>query len=96
LKRTREDVVVFNQFEEFGNYLWHHEVTGSAMEEVLAEIMKPEDKYFGVSLTSGSAGTLGSGDYLKKIFPQSKIAFARLNNARPSFTTGSAITGSKA
>lgn len=74
LKRTREDVVVFNQFEEFGNYLWHHEVTGSAMEEVLAEIMKPEDKYFGVSLTSGSAGTLGSGDYLKKIFPQSKIA----------------------
>src|SRR5690606_1526414 len=61
-------------FEEFGNYLWHHEVTGSAMEEVLAEIMKPEDKYFGVSLTSGSAGTLGSGDYLKKIFPQSKIA----------------------
>ena len=38
LKRTREDVVVFNQFEEFGNYLWHHEVTGSAMAEVLAEI----------------------------------------------------------
>jgi len=28
------------------------------MEEVLAEIMKPEDKYFGVSLTSGSAGRL--------------------------------------
>ena len=27
--------MIFNQFEEFGNYLWHYEVTGHAMEEVL-------------------------------------------------------------
>jgi len=37
--------------------------------KVLAEIMKPEDKYFGVSLTSGSAGTLGSGGLSKENFP---------------------------
>jgi hypothetical protein len=24
LKRTRENLFIFNQFEEFGNYLWHH------------------------------------------------------------------------
>ncbi|RMG63480.1 MAG: pyridoxal-phosphate dependent enzyme, partial [Calditrichaeota bacterium] len=24
LRRTRNDVVIFNQFEEFGNYLWHY------------------------------------------------------------------------
>jgi hypothetical protein len=29
--------MIFNQFEEFGNYLWHYDVTGHAMEEVLKE-----------------------------------------------------------
>ena len=29
LSRTRgDDIVIFNQFEEPGNYLWHYEVTG--------------------------------------------------------------------
>jgi cysteine synthase len=32
------DLMIFNQFDEFGNYLWHYEVTGHAMEEVLQEI----------------------------------------------------------
>ncbi|MCX7959934.1 MAG: pyridoxal-5-phosphate-dependent protein subunit beta, partial [Deltaproteobacteria bacterium] len=35
LKRTREDVVILNQFGELGNYLWHYEVTGSAMREII-------------------------------------------------------------
>ncbi|MCG2783235.1 MAG: hypothetical protein L6243_06570, partial [Candidatus Altiarchaeales archaeon] len=34
------------------------------------------DCYSGVVLTSGSAGTLGSGDFLKEMFPTSKIAVA--------------------
>ena len=74
LRRTRDDVVVFNQFEEFGNYLWHHEVTGSALEEAFSLVAKPGDRFFGVAFTSGSAGTLAAGDYMKKIFPASKIA----------------------
>lgn len=73
LRRSGEDLVIFNQFEEFGNYLWHYEVTGSAMEEVLAKVMGPGDSYRGVALTTGSAGTIASGDYLKKVFPDSKI-----------------------
>lgn len=74
LKKNRDNVVVFNQFEEFGNYLWHYEVTGHAMKEVLNQIMEAKDNYAGLVLTTGSAGTIGCGDYLKKIFPTSKIA----------------------
>jgi cysteine synthase len=74
LRRTREDVVVFNQFDEFGNHLWHYEVTGKAMERVLERALGPGDVYRGVVLTTGSAGTAGCGDYLKELFPGSKIA----------------------
>jgi cysteine synthase len=74
LRNSGEDLVIFNQFEEFGNYLWHYEVTGSAMMDVLQEVMGPDDTYRGVALTTGSAGTIASGDYLKEQFPTSKIA----------------------
>ncbi|HKK83645.1 MAG TPA: pyridoxal-5-phosphate-dependent protein subunit beta, partial [Atribacterota bacterium] len=74
LKKNRDNVVVFNQFDEFGNYLWHYDVTGQAIEEVLSQIMSSKEHYAGVVLTTGSAGTLGCGDYLKEKFPMSKIA----------------------
>ena len=74
LRKTRERVVIFNQFEELGNHLWHYEVTGHAMEAVLKQVMGPADHFAGVVLTSGSSGTLGCGDYLKKLYPTSKIA----------------------
>ncbi len=74
LRETRDNIFVFNQFDEFGNYLWHYEITGHAMEEVLQEVMGPQDEYRGVTLTTGSAGTIGCGDYLKQLFPSSKIA----------------------
>jgi cysteine synthase len=74
LRETRDNIFVFNQFDEFGNYLWHYEITGHAMEEVLQEVMGPNDEYRGVTLTTGSAGTIGCGDYLKQLFPSSKIA----------------------
>jgi cysteine synthase A len=75
LKAERGDqIVVFNQFEEFGNHLWHYNVTGHAMEEVLRREMRRRDRYRGVVLTTGSAGTIGCGDYLKERFPASKVA----------------------
>jgi cysteine synthase A len=73
LRASGEDLVIFNQFDEFGNYLWHYSVTGPAMEEVLNEVMGPNDRFAGVTLTTGSAGTIASGDYLKQKFPGSKI-----------------------
>ncbi len=74
LRASGEDLVIFNQFEEFGNYLWHYEITGPAMVEVLNQIMGPNDSYRGVVLTTGSAGTIACGDYMKDQFPTSKIA----------------------
>lgn len=74
LRRSGEDVVIFNQFDELGNYLWHYTVTGRAMADVLEQVMGPTDTYRGVALTTGSAGTIACGDYLKERFPASKIA----------------------
>src|SRR6056297_2341722 len=31
LRKTRDDVMIFNQFDEFGNHLWHYDITGNAM-----------------------------------------------------------------
>ena len=73
LKNSREDIVIFNQFEEYGNHLWHYAVTGRAMEEVLKRVMSDNERYTGFISQTGSAGTLGAGDYLKELFPQSKI-----------------------
>ena len=73
LRRSGQDLMIFNQFEEFGNYLWHYDITGHAMEEVLKQVMGPQDSYRGVALTTGSAGTIACGDYLKQVFPTSKI-----------------------
>jgi cysteine synthase len=74
LAASGEDLMIFNQFDEFGNYLWHWAVTGPAMEEVIETVSRPRDRFAGVVLTTGSAGTIGSGDYLKQRYPTSKIA----------------------
>lgn len=73
LRNSGQDLMIFNQFDEFGNYLWHYEITGSAMEEVLQMVLGPSDTFRGAAYTTGSAGTIASGDYLKQLFPSSKI-----------------------
>jgi cysteine synthase len=73
LRGSGQDLMIFNQFEEFGNYLWHYEVTGHAMAEVLEAIMGPRSVYRGMASATGSAGTIASGDYMKQLFPDSKI-----------------------
>jgi cysteine synthase A len=74
LRNSGQDLMIFNQFDEFGNYLWHYEVTGHAMEEVLNQMMGPRGIYRGMVSATGSAGTIASGDYMKQLFPASKIA----------------------
>ncbi|MDP3450001.1 MAG: pyridoxal-phosphate dependent enzyme, partial [Anaerolineaceae bacterium] len=73
LRKSGQDLMIFNQFEEFGNYMWHYELTGHAIEEVIKKVIRPGDNYRGVALTTGSAGTIASGDYLKQKYPTSKI-----------------------
>ena len=65
--------MIFNQFEEFGNYLWHYDITGHAMEEVLKKELGTKGNYRGLILTTGSAGTIGCGDYMKQVFPGSLV-----------------------
>lgn len=76
LKQTRDDVIIFNQFDEFGNYLWHYHVTGRAIEEVLSTELNDGERFAGLISSTGSAGTIASGDYLKQRFSGSKIAAA--------------------
>ncbi|MBU2645279.1 pyridoxal-phosphate dependent enzyme [bacterium] len=72
LRNSGEDLCIFNQFDELGNYLWHHEITGPAMEEVLHQIMGEKDRFRGLVSATGSGGTIAAGDYLKKQYPLSK------------------------
>ena len=73
LRRSGQDLMIFNQFEEFGNYLWHYEVTGHAMQEVIEHELGAGGNFRGVILTTGSAGTIACGDYLKQAFPGSRV-----------------------
>ncbi|MDY6985691.1 MAG: pyridoxal-phosphate dependent enzyme [Candidatus Thermoplasmatota archaeon] len=74
LKRKRpKEIVVLNQFEEFGNPMWHYAVTGPAMEEVYLKERKRGESFTALFLTQGSAGTLGSANYLRERFPEIKI-----------------------
>ncbi len=65
--------MIFNQFEEMGNPLWHYNVTGNALEDVYNAIKKPGQRLAGACFTSGSAGTMSAGDRLKELHPQMKL-----------------------
>jgi cysteine synthase len=59
--------VILNQFSEFGNYLAHYACTGPALRSVF-EDARERDRGLRLAAfvaASGSAGTLGAGDYLK-------------------------------
>ena len=74
LRETREDVWILNQFEQMGNYMWHYNVTGNAIAEAFEEMKGENDRLFGMAFTSGSAGTMASGDRLKELYPGAKLA----------------------
>ena len=66
--------MIFNQFEEMGNPLWHYNVTGNALADVFEAVKRPGDRFAGACFTSGSAGTLSTGDRLKELYPHLKLA----------------------
>jgi len=61
--------VIFNQFEEFGNSIWHYNVTGPAIEEVFGGLNLKNARASAFVSATGSAGTITAGDYLKKHYP---------------------------
>lgn len=73
IRRTREDCIIFNQFDEFGNSCWHYEITGHAIEEIFRSIAGPDSKLAAYISATGSAGTIAAGDFLRTRHQEIKV-----------------------
>jgi hypothetical protein len=64
------NTIILNQFSEFGNHLAHYACTGRVLTQVFESMRagRPELRLAACVFASGSAGTLGAGDYLKERF----------------------------
>ena len=65
LKRDPANMI-FNQFEEFGNPVFHYNVTGPAIEEVFSGLGDKNLRAAAYVSATGSAGTIAAGDFLVK------------------------------
>jgi cysteine synthase len=72
--------VIFNQFSEFGNHLVHYLCTGRALQAVFESMAETEPglRLRAFTSASGSAGTLGAGDYLKEQYGAKIVAVEAL------------------
>lgn len=70
------DNIIFNQFSEFANYLVHYACTGRACGDVFDRMhdANPNLTMRAFVSATGSAGTIGAGDYLKKNYAASIVA----------------------
>ena len=73
IRRTREDCVIFNQFEELGNPIWHYHVTGTAVQQTFAQVAGDGDRLAAWVSATGSAGTIAAGDVLRTIHPHLRV-----------------------
>jgi len=74
LRETRGDgVVIFNQFEEFGNAIWHYQMTGSLIGEVFENHYSDGKRLSAYVSATGSAGTIAAGDYLRTQHPGIRV-----------------------
>ena len=73
LRNSGQNLMIFNQFDEAGNYLWHHEITGPAIQSIVDKIKGSQGRLRGLVSATGSGGTIASGDYLKKQYHECKI-----------------------
>jgi cysteine synthase len=72
-KERGSKVSIFNQFEEFGNAIWHYAMTGGIVEEVYRQVATPQSRLAAYISATGSAGTIAAGDYLRTRFPHVKV-----------------------
>jgi len=74
LRRERGDgVVIFNQFEEFGNAIWHYHTTGSVVDEIFNNHYSNSHRLSAYVSATGSAGTLAAGDFLRGQHPGIRV-----------------------
>ena len=77
LRRERgDDIVIFNQFEEFGNSIWHYQMTGSMVEETFANHFSDGRRLSAYVSATGSAGTIAAGDFLRTKHPGIRVVAA--------------------
>src|SRR5919106_1014788 len=72
IRRARPDCVIFNQFEEFGNSVWHYHVTGKTIDEIFCGL-GDDVRLAGYVSATGSAGTIAAGDFLRTVHPQVRV-----------------------
>ncbi|MEW6196364.1 MAG: pyridoxal-phosphate dependent enzyme [Bacteroidota bacterium] len=73
LEAQSNEYLVFNQFDQFGNSIWHYEVTGYTIEKLFNHLKSEKSRLSGYISATGSAGTIGAGDYLRTKFPNVKV-----------------------
>ncbi|MEW6507756.1 MAG: pyridoxal-phosphate dependent enzyme [Bacteroidota bacterium] len=73
LEAISDEYLIFNQFDQFGNPIWHYEITGYTIEKLFDQIKNDKSRLSGFISATGSAGTIAAGDYLRTIFPNIKI-----------------------
>ena len=70
LESERGDgIVIFNQFAEFGNAIWHYQATGSIIDEIFSKHYSGK-RLAGYVSATGSAGTIAAGDFLRTRYPE--------------------------
>ncbi len=71
---------ILNQFAEFNNHLAHFFCTGAALETVFKDFQKanPNANLRAFVSATGSAGTIGAGDYLKDKYGSKTVAVEAL------------------
>jgi len=74
LREERGDgIVIFNQFEEFGNAIWHYHMTGSVIDEIFNNHYAEGRRLSAYVSATGSAGTIAAGDYLRTLHPSIRV-----------------------
>lgn len=73
LEALSDEYLIFNQFDQFGNSIWHHEITGYTIEKLFGQIKNKNSRLSGYVSATGSAGTIAAGDYLRTKFPDFKV-----------------------
>ncbi len=73
LEANSDEYYIFNQFDQFGNSIWHYTVTGKMIERVFESIKKEGQKLSAYVSATGSAGTIAAGDYLIDKYKDVKI-----------------------
>jgi len=79
LEKDKENFL-FNQFADYGNHVTHYNVTGPALHHIFKDYSKkhPEAKFRGFTSSTGSAGTIAAGDYLKDVAGTKTVAIEAL------------------